>query len=66
MHEQTVEDLIGKPSPDTKITDFSNRSANVIMPEDVDAIADQLEEGDWIVAASGSPSWPSANTASAC
>ncbi len=47
MHEQTVEDLIGKavvidisarvqaeldknsgkPSPDTKITDFSNRSA---------------------------------------
>ncbi len=40
----------GNPSPDTAVTDFSDDSPNVIMPEDVDAVADQLDDGVWIVA----------------
>lgn len=40
----------GTPSPDTKVTDFSDASPNVIMPEDVDAVADQINDGVWIVA----------------
>ncbi len=40
----------GTPSPDTSVTDFSEDSANVIMPEDIEAVADQLEDGVWIVA----------------
>ncbi|MFC1681621.1 cyclase family protein [Pseudomonadota bacterium] len=40
----------GKPSPDANVTDFSDDSPNVIMAEDIDAIADQIDNGVWIVA----------------
>lgn len=40
----------GSPSPDTSVTDFSESSANIIMAEDVDAVAGQIEDGVWIVA----------------
>ncbi len=39
----------GLPSPDTAITDFSNDSLNVVRPEDIDAVADQLDNGVWLV-----------------
>ena len=39
----------GKPSPDTSVTDFSNSSANVVTPDDIDAVADKLADGVWLV-----------------
>ena len=43
----------GVASPDTKKTDFSNTSNNGVTAEDVDAIADQLQNGSWIIANAG-------------
>lgn len=40
----------GKPSPDTSVMDFGEDSANVVMPEDIDAVADQINDSVWIVA----------------
>jgi kynurenine formamidase len=39
----------GQPSPDTGVTDFSEASANVVTPDDIEAVADQLTEGAWLV-----------------
>lgn len=39
----------GDPHPDTAVTDFSNDSANVVGPDDIEAIADELEDGTWLV-----------------
>ncbi len=39
----------GRPSPDKSVTDFSDGSGNVVTPADIDAIADQLVDGAWIV-----------------
>ena len=39
----------GIPSPDVSVTDFSDGSANVVTAEDIDAVADQLKDGVWIV-----------------
>lgn len=39
----------GRPSPDTAVTDFSNSSVNVVGPDDIEAVADQLEDGVWLV-----------------
>jgi len=39
----------GKPSPDKAVTDFSNASMNVVTAADIDAVADQLENGTWLV-----------------
>lgn len=39
----------GRPSPDLSVTDFSNASPNVVSAEDIDAVADQLGEGVWLV-----------------
>jgi kynurenine formamidase len=43
----------GEPSPDTSVTDFSNSSNNVITADDVAAVADQIDDGVWIVANTG-------------
>lgn len=43
----------GMPSPDTGVTDFSNASMNVVGAADIDAVADQLQDGSWIVIATG-------------
>lgn len=43
----------GMPSPDTAVTDFSNSSMNVVGAADIDAVADQLQDGSWIVINSG-------------
>ena len=43
----------GKPSPDTKITDFSEKSANVVTADDISAVADQLEDDVWLVLSLG-------------
>jgi kynurenine formamidase len=43
----------GKPSPDTKITDFSEKSANVVTADDISAVADQLKDGVWLVLSLG-------------
>ncbi len=39
----------GKPSPDKKVTDFSNDSPNVVTAEDIEAVADKLGNGTWLV-----------------
>lgn len=39
----------GKPDPDPAVTDFGNASGNVVTPADIDAVADQLEDGSWLV-----------------
>ena len=39
----------GKPSPDTKVTDFSNSSNNVVTADDIAAVADQLGNDTWLV-----------------
>jgi kynurenine formamidase len=39
----------GNPSPDTAVTDFSEASANVVTPDDIDAISGQLDNGVWLV-----------------
>ncbi len=43
----------GKPSPDTKITDFSEKSANVVTADDISAVADQLKDDVWLVLSLG-------------
>lgn len=40
----------GRPSPDISVTDFSDSSPNVVTAADIDAIADQLQDGAWIIA----------------
>ena len=39
----------GKPSPDKSVTDFSNSSPNVVGADDIAAVADKLQNGDWLV-----------------
>ncbi len=39
----------GVPSPDPSVTDFSNDSPNVVGPDDIEAVADQLDDGVWLV-----------------
>ncbi len=43
----------GTPSPDLKLTDFSDASGNVVTAADIDAVADQLTEGAWVIMHSG-------------
>ncbi|GIX47384.1 MAG: hypothetical protein KatS3mg131_1595 [Candidatus Tectimicrobiota bacterium] len=43
----------GKPSPDTKVTDFSDASGNVVTAADIDAVADQLTNGSWLIVHTG-------------
>ena len=39
----------GKPNPDKAVTDFSEGSANVVTPDDIEAVAWQLNNGVWLV-----------------
>ncbi|MGI9303869.1 MAG: cyclase family protein [Gammaproteobacteria bacterium] len=39
----------GKPSPDKGVTDFSESSPNVVTADDIGAVADQLDDGVWLV-----------------
>jgi len=39
----------GRPSPDTGVTDFSNSSANVVTADDISAVAEQIEDGVFLV-----------------
>jgi len=39
----------GVPSPDTSVTNFSNDSNAVVTAADIDAVADQLDDGVWLV-----------------
>ena len=43
----------GKPSPDVSVTDFSESSSNNVTADDIDAVADKLRDGSWIVVNSG-------------
>ncbi|MCB2100635.1 MAG: cyclase family protein [Rhodobacterales bacterium] len=43
----------GKPSPDKAVTDFSNASASVVGPDDIQAVADKLDNGVWLVLNTG-------------
>ena len=43
----------GKPSPDLKVTDFGEKSPNVVTADDIAAIADQLDNGVWLVINNG-------------
>lgn len=40
----------GKPDPDTSITDFSDGSRATVRAADIEAVADQIEDGVWVVA----------------
>jgi kynurenine formamidase len=39
----------GKPSPDVSVTDFSEDSGNVVTAADIEAVADKLVDGAWLV-----------------
>ena len=43
----------GKASPDKSKTDFSNSSATVVTADDIKGIADQLENGSWLILHTG-------------
>ena len=43
----------GVPSPDRNVTDFSNSSQNVVTADDIDAVADRLGNGTWLVVNTG-------------
>jgi len=43
----------GKPSPDPKVTDFSNAGGATVGADDIAAIADQITDRAWIVVHSG-------------
>lgn len=43
----------GKPSPDKSVTDFSNASGNVVTSADIEAVADKIDTGVWIVLSQG-------------
>lgn len=43
----------GMPSPDLSVTDFSDSSRATVRADDIEAIADQIEDGVWIVARLG-------------
>jgi kynurenine formamidase len=43
----------GRPSPDAKLTNFSNTSPGVVTVADINAIAPRLKKGTWIVVNSG-------------
>ena len=38
----------GRPSPDRKVTDFSNSSTAVVTADDIAAVADRLDNGVWL------------------
>ena len=39
----------GKPHPDPKVTDFSDKSSNVVTADDIAAVSNQLDNGVWLV-----------------
>ncbi|MCC2113389.1 MAG: cyclase family protein [Hyphomicrobiales bacterium] len=39
----------GRPSPDKGVTDFSDASGNVVTAADIEAAADKIDNGVWIV-----------------
>ncbi len=43
----------GMPSPDLSVTDFSDSSLATVRAADIDAVADQIENGVWVVARLG-------------
>jgi len=43
----------GKPSPDVSVTDFSDSSRATVRAADITAVADQIENGVWVVARVG-------------
>lgn len=43
----------GVPSPDARVTNFGDASSATIRASDIDTIADQLEDGVWVLANTG-------------
>ena len=43
----------GQPSPDTNVTNFSDDSGNAVTPDDIAAVADQIDDGVWLVLSQG-------------
>ena len=43
----------GLPSPDLAVTDFSDRSRATVRAADIEAVADRIEDGVWVVARLG-------------
>jgi kynurenine formamidase len=43
----------GRPSPDTSVTNFSDDSGNAITADDISAVADQIDDGVWLVLSQG-------------
>jgi kynurenine formamidase len=43
----------GKPSPDKAVTNFSDDSGNAVTADDIAAVADQIDNGVWIVLSQG-------------
>lgn len=43
----------GRPSADTRITDFSDTSLATVRAQDIDRVADQIKDGVWLVARLG-------------
>jgi kynurenine formamidase len=43
----------GKPSPDTKVTNFDNNSGNTLAVADIEKVEAQIVDGAWIVVRSG-------------
>ena len=47
--QATLDKNGGKPSPDPKVTDFSNTSNATVTADDIAAVEDQLDNGVWLV-----------------
>ena len=43
----------GRPSPDTSVTNFSDDSGNAVTADDIAAVADQIDDGVWLVLSQG-------------
>ncbi len=43
----------GRPDPDQSVTDFSDSSRATVRAEDIDAVADRIDDGVWVVARLG-------------
>lgn len=43
----------GKPSPDNSVTNFTDSSWATVRAQDIDAVADEIDDGVWIVARLG-------------
>lgn len=50
---RALEANAGAPNPDPAVTDFTNNAPTVVGPDDIEAVADTLVDGAWLVIHTG-------------